>query len=105
MNNSQNKLNTDWFYGNPEPRRLNSSNVVSRKVQRLSVEDEDTNKTLKIGTWADSNPNDPLPYCVVEEEIVRHPLKSGVCFSRTHVKKQLRQLPVIAALLPSKMAA
>lgn len=73
---------------NPEPRRSNSllnhmekelyDYVVNRKAQRLSVEDEDSNKTLKVRDNGSSNPNDPLPLRV-EEEIVRHPLKSGVC--------------------------
>ena len=75
--------------GNPEPRRLNfllalmqqeiDEYVVSRKVQRLGVEDKNTNKTPKIRELANSNPNYPLPLNIMEEEIVRHPLKSGVC--------------------------
>jgi len=75
--------------GNPEPRRLNSllsytalelyNYVVSRKVQRLSVEDEETNKTLKNVTLGSDIPNDPLPYIEMEGEIVRYPMKVGEC--------------------------
>lgn len=60
------------FQGNLEPRRLNSllnymvlelhNYIVSRKVQRLSVEDKEANKTLKNVTLVGSIPNDPLPY-------------------------------------------
>ena len=60
------------FQGNLEPRRLNSllnymvlelhNYIVSRKVQRLSVEDRETNKTLKNVTLVGDIPNDPLPY-------------------------------------------
>jgi len=59
------------FQGNLEPRRLNSllsymvlelyNYIVSRKVQRLSVEEKETNKTLKNVTLVGSIPNDPLP--------------------------------------------
>lgn len=75
--------------GNPEPRRLNSllsytalelyNYVVSCKVQRLSVEDEETNNTLKNVILLDSIPNDPLPYIEMEGEIVRYPMKVGEC--------------------------
>jgi hypothetical protein len=74
--------------GNPEPRRLNLllnytalelyDYVVSRKVQRLSVEDKEANKTLKNIVLADDVPNYALPFCLVEDDIVRHPLKDGV---------------------------
>jgi len=93
----ENKIVTGYFtqdtlekfeklQGNPEPRRLNSllsymvlelyNYVVSRKVQRLSVEDEEANKTLKNVILGNNVSNDPLP--VLEDEIVRYPTKVGM---------------------------
>lgn len=73
--------------GNLEPSQLNSllnymrlelyNYVVNWKVQRLNVEDEDTNKTFKNIVLEDNVSNDPLP--VMEGEIVRYPMKVGVC--------------------------
>jgi len=73
--------------GNPDPRRLNTllsymvteldNYVVSRKEQRLSVEDKEANKTLKNIERANDIPNYSTP--ILECDIVRYPLKSGVC--------------------------
>jgi hypothetical protein len=88
---------TNILHGNPEPMQMNTSTIVNCRVQRLSVEEEVTNKTLKDSILVNAIPNDSFPYHTVEKDIVRHLSKD---------KKTDRQLPVIAALLPlRKMAA